>query len=127
MVYECEGGTPRKGVVKKPLKAGDVIKTGQYVRYEEEENLTDDQVKYVCDDVAPDLCRTVEGFHMTYYRVTNTLFIAEGQVTQDQTVPPNLAGNLYLLQTYWEAYRIPIIIGIAALGCLGGFMALRKR
>jgi len=127
MVYECSGGTPRKFVVKKPLKAGDVIRKGQYYRFEVTWSLTDDDVKFWCNLSAQVLCKDVEGAHLTYYYASNTRGINEAQATQDLTVPAELAPNLYLLQSYWEAYKIPIILGIVALGGFAGFMALRKR
>jgi hypothetical protein len=127
MVYECSGGTPRKFVIKKPLKAGDVIRKGQYFRFEVTCSLTDDAVKFWCDNSTSYLCKDVEGAHLTYYYASNTRVINEAQATQDLTVPAELAPNLYLLQSYWEAYKIPIILGIVALGGFAGFIALRKR
>jgi hypothetical protein len=127
MVSECEGGTPRRFVVKKPLKVGDVVQAGQYIRYEESVNLTDDQVQTACSDIAPNLCRTIEAVHLTYYHITNTLVITEGQAVQNFTVTAEIALNLYLLEPIWEAYKIPIILAIVALGGFAGFMALRKR
>jgi hypothetical protein len=127
MTYECEGGTPRKFVVKKPLKAGDTIRAGQYFRIELTWSVTDEDVKGWCDSAQNSLCKDVEGAHMTYYHITNTFCILEAQATQDFTVPAEFASYTYLLQPIWEAYKIPIIIGIAALGGFTGYIMLKRR
>jgi hypothetical protein len=127
MTYECEGGTPRKFVVKKPLKAGDTIKKGQYFRVELSWSETDEDVKGWCDAAAQNLCKDVSGAHFTYYKITNTVHIAEAQATEDFTVPAELAPYYYLLQPIWEAYKIPIIIAIIALGGFTGYMMLKRR
>jgi hypothetical protein len=129
MTYECSGGSPRKFVVvKKPLKPGDIVKTGQYVRVEGAVNLTDDQVASICSlTFAPVLCQPSAGAHLTYYRLTNTSIEFEFKALQDFTVPSDLQGNAYIIQTLWEAYKIPIVIGMVAIGGFAGYMMLKRR
>ena len=128
MTYECEGGVVQRFVVKKPLKAGDTIRAGQYFRVEYKWSATDEDVKGFCDSAAQNyFCKVVGGVHMTYYHITNTFYIAELQATQDFTLPAELAPYCYLLQPIWETYKIPIIIGIIALAGFAGYMMLKRR
>jgi hypothetical protein len=125
---ECTGGSPRKYVVKKPLKPGEIVKKGQYFRIEysgEQGIFDDDTVKLLCDTASQVLCQNVGGLHMTYYHITNTGYEFEYQAMQDYEIAH--AEITYLLQPIWEAYKIPIIIGIVALGGIAGFMMFRKR
>jgi hypothetical protein len=124
MVYECEGGTPRKFVVKKPLKTGDIVRAGQYYRIELGFSMSDETVKSLCDSAAQSLCQPSEEAHLTYYHITNTFIITEAQALKDLTVPAEFV--CYLLQPIWEAYKIPIIIGLVAFGGFAvGFAAKR--
>jgi hypothetical protein len=126
MARECSGGIPLKNVIQKPLKAGDMVKAGQYIRVEASTALTDDDVTVFCDIFSSCLCSESEGWHVTYYYVSNTKFVYEAKATQNQTMPAELEGVVFLLQSKWEAYKIPIIIA-AIIGGTAGYIALKRR
>jgi hypothetical protein len=119
MTYECSGGKPQSFVNKKALKAGDVVKAGQYIRFESSQNLTDDQVAAYCNIVlAPLLCQPTQDQHLTYYHVTNTLIVWEAKLLRDFTIPTTPAGTTYyLLEPIWGSMMIvAVALATVAVG-----------
>jgi hypothetical protein len=130
MTYECSGGKPQSFVIKKALKAGDVVKAGQYIRFESSQNLTDDQVAAYCNIVlAPLLCQPTQDQHLTYYRVTNTLIVWEARLLRDFTIPTTPAGTTYyLLEPIWGSMIIvAVVLAILGFTTLGIVAAKRKK
>lgn len=117
---ECEYGAPRN-LWKIPLKPGDLVKKGQYIRLEASVDYTDDQVRTACADYAPNICQTLEGIHWTYVYVSNEVEIIEGCLMEDYIIPEiPPKEKLYLLvspaEYIWTKYKYPIILGAIVAG-----------
>jgi len=142
---QCEGGSPHKYYSRKTLKTGDIIKKGQWVRLEAVfPPLSDDEVTFTCQYLSAFLCKpstppyTIsagtlhytfsEEIHITYYYMDNTHLIIEYQNQVDTTYTEQSGVTCYLLQGFWETYKIPIIIaGAVGLAALIGYITLKKR
>jgi len=122
---ECEYGEPQRWKWKIPLKAGDVVKKGQFIRAEQSVNYTDDQVRMACADYANSYCvvNPEENIHPTYIYVSNEKEIWEFQLLEDKTIPEAPHIKYYLLvspiEYIWENYKVWIIAGILAAAGLG--------
>jgi hypothetical protein len=128
-MFYCEGGSQHKHFKKITLKTGDIVKRGQWVRIEETfyPPPEDDVVKAICNIYSQNLCKLVGDYHLTYYYVSNTRLVLEQQAIKDTTIEVPPSQTAYLLLTFWETYKIPIIIGtIGAISTLAGIITYKK-
>lgn len=139
MVYTCELGKPYKVIWKTPYTWGTLLKSGTKIRYEASINLTDDQVKNVCEGFAPLICQPVPstngeiGFHVRYVKISNTSLVIEADVIQDgilsQSTEPNIiTETVYIITTLPEIPTSTLIMaGVAAAAIVGLALFIRRK